>query len=399
LAVLESLVAPPQPPAWFAAASTAVLDGAGVVLAAGGPGELEQATAELLGRQLRRVLREERQGLWFEWWFEELTGVLADRVRGELAGVGRGWQAPWRLLHGLTSVGSPGLASVARAALRGLAKDVAAAGRSDPAARPPAWLAVLPRVAATGEVWLLRDVYGARLGVIAGFCYPGGVDRSVFLFDIDACGLVELANAGVFEEVAQAAAGWRAMVGDTAAGAVPSPVEAADQLECLTQWDGGEVMLRGTESDAALDNWFRARRRVGDLAAALAKRGTPLPAARSLYRDRDTTPMIEAFTAWHAARHGSQPDPQGLDALATEWLEGCLPGTEHAASPHRVRYQQALIGDWIEDPVTAAAKALLPEWVRWNGEQAGLPEYLSQHAADVAAGCVHTTAHCGPADL
>jgi hypothetical protein len=233
----------------------------------------------------------------------------------------------------------------------------------------------------------------------ARFWYPGGVDRSVFLFDIDACGPVELANAGAFEEVAQAAAGWRAMVGDTAAGADPSPVGTADQLECLTQWNGGEETLRGSESDSALDNWFRARRRIHDLSAALAKRGTPLPPARSLYHDLDTTPMIEAFTAWHAARHGGQPDPEALDALAIEWLEGCLPGTEHAASPHRVRFQQALIDDWISDPVTVAVKALLPEWVRWNGEQAGLPEHLSQHAADVAAGSVPTPTHCGPADL
>lgn len=158
-------------------------------------------------------------------------------------------------------------------------------------------------------------------------------------------------------------------------------------------------MLHGTESDSVLDNWFRARRRVHDLAAALANRATPLPPTRSLYRDRDTTPMTSAFTAWHAARHGHQPDPQTLDALATEWLEGCLPGTEHATSPHRVRYQQALIGDWIDDPVTTAVKALLPDWVRWNGEQAGLPEHLTQHTADLTAGHPDTTPHCGPPDL
>jgi hypothetical protein len=254
-------------------------------------------------------------------------------------------------------------------------------------------------VAATGDVWQMRDAYGARLGVIAGISYPGGVDPSVFLFDIDACGVVDLVNAGAFDEVAQAAAAWRAMVGDTADGARPSPVDAADRLECLVHWDAGEAVLRGTESDAALDNWFRARRRVHDVADALRRRGMPLPRARSLYHDRDTTPTAEAFTAWHVARDGTEPDPAVVDALATEWLEGCLPGTEHAASPHRVRFMQALIGDWIDDPVTVAAKALLPVWVRWNGEQAGLPEHLVDRAADIAAGHAPTAPHCGPADL
>jgi hypothetical protein len=89
-----------------------------------------------------------------------------------------------------------------------------------------------------------------------------------------------------------------------------------------------------------LDNWFRARRRVHDVADALRGRGMPLPKHRSLYHDRDTTPMAEAFTAWYDARHGTKPDPDAVEALAEEWLDGCLPGTEHAASPHRVRFQQ-----------------------------------------------------------
>jgi hypothetical protein len=38
----------------------------------------------------------------------------------------------------------------------------------------------------------------------------------VFLFDIDACGFIEIVHAGVFDDVAQAATAWRALVGDTA---------------------------------------------------------------------------------------------------------------------------------------------------------------------------------------
>jgi hypothetical protein len=40
----------------------------------------------------------------------------------------------------------------------------------------------------------------------------------------------------------------------------------------------------------------------------------------------------------------------------------------------------------LDDPITVAAKALLPEWVRWHGEQAGLSEHLLDRGVTVAAG-------------
>ena len=56
---------------------------------------------------------------------------------------------------------------------------------------------------------------------------------------------------------------------------------------------------------------------------------------------------------------------------------GHPPETWHAVSPHRVEFQLALINDWIPDnPITIAARALLPEWLRWHSEQAGLPMHL-----------------------
>jgi hypothetical protein len=166
-------------------------------------------------------------------------------------------------------------------------------------------------------------------------------------------------------------------VGDTAQSAQPERVETAERLVCLVHCDSGEDILKGTESRTVMDNWFRARRRIHDLADALRKRGMPLPAARSLYRDLDTDSMAAEFTDWYARRHGSEPDPEVAGALAEEWMEGVLPDTWHAVSPHRVEFQLTLINDWIsDDPIIVGAKALLPEWVRWHGEQAGLPEHL-----------------------
>ena len=89
----------------------------------------------------------------------------------------------------------------------------------------------------------MRDAYGARIALIAGFSYPDGVDRSVFLFDIDACGFVEIAHAGVFDDVPQAATAWRALVGDTADSAQPERVETAERLLCLVHCDSSLLLL------------------------------------------------------------------------------------------------------------------------------------------------------------
>ena len=53
-------------------------------------------------------------------------------------------------------------------------------------------------------------------------------------------------------------------------------------------------------------------------------------------------------------------------------------------SPHRSEYFREVIGDWLDDPITDTVQALLPEWVRWNGEQVGLPAALIERAVSAA---------------
>ncbi|WP_261576119.1 hypothetical protein [Frankia gtarii] len=251
----------------------------------------------------------------------------------------------------------------------------------------PTWLADLAEVAATGEVWQLRDAYGSRLAVIAGFAYPGGTDPSLFLFDVDACGAIMVVNSGCYDDVAQAAAAWRAFAGESADGTEPQRVETAQELLGLLHAERDELFVVGDESDSALDNWFRAMRRFYDLAEALDQRGLPLPVAESLFGKIDETPSAEAFTAWYTAHHGQPPDDaEAVEVLAHEWLEGCLPGAQHAASPHRVRYFRELMSDWIDDSITVVAKTLLPDWVRWNCEQAGVSEHLTALSVGAAEG-------------
>ena len=359
----------PDRPAWFDRSIKTLIDQAEILMTARGPRELEQATAELIGAELRRAIRDERSGLWFDWLMEELAEAASD-------------QAQWRLLYGLTSIGSPGLRSLAEHLLAQVRNELPADAKAQ-----PEWLRLLPKIRATGEVWEMHDVYGSRFAVIAGFRYPGGVDPSVFLFDVDACEFVRLASAGVFDDVQQAAAAWRERVGEAAAGAVPSPVETADRLSCLAHLELDEALLDGSEPRTVMDNWLRANRRHMDLAEALRRRGTPLPEAKSLYHDLDIAPMAGEFTAWYLRRHGSTPDPEAAEILAEVWLEGALPGTRHSVSPHRARSRlEQINADFIDDPVTTAARALLPELVRWNGEKSGLPGPLVDRSVTAASG-------------
>jgi hypothetical protein len=44
-----------------------------------------------------------------------------------------------------------------------------------------------------------------------------------------------------------------------------------------------------------------------------------------------------------------------------------------------------LIDDWIADAVTTEVLDLLPAWVRWLSERAGLPEHLRERVIAAAA--------------
>ncbi len=356
-----------------------------------GPRELDDVAAQLLGAELHYRLHAHASGLWFDWWFTDLAEAAMIRAGAAITGSDRnGWQPYGRLLHAMTGLGSPALA---QAAHTWLARVVKALPRDLAATQPP-WLRLQSKITATGQLWQLRDGYGGRIAVVAGFAYPDGIDPSVFLFDIDACGFATLAGAGTYDDVEQAAAAWRASVGPTAHGTRPVTVDAPETLHPLAHWDDGEETLRGDEPRPVMDNWFRARRRLHDLAEALRKRRTPLPAWRNLYRDVNAESSIEAFTAWYTQRHGTTPDPDAIEALAYEWLEGIIPGTERVVAPARITHIRALVNDWIpDDPVTIAATTLLPDWVLWNGEQDHLPAHLLDTAVATATATTIPATH------
>lgn len=367
-------------PRWWEPSFDRLIAASDGLLAAQGPRVLEQAAAELIGAELHRAVRDERTGLHLDAWATELIGRSVDWM-ADAAGRGDdAWRGPWWLLHGLAAIGSYGLGAFAWEQ----ASEAAGSLPRDVLAAEPAWLKLLPDIKATGDVRMMRDAYGTRFGVIADFCYPGGVDPSAFLLDFDACGFTVLASAGVFDDVEQAAAAWRDQVGVSAEGLTPAPA-TAESLACLVSCEHGEMFISGNESRAQMDNWFRGPRRIHEIIDMLHERGVVLPEYSPQYHDIDVAPMAAPFTAWYAERHGHEPDGEAVEALAEEWLEGMLPGIEHAVSPHRSEFFRELISDWQDDPVTDAALALLPEWVRWNGEQAGVPAPLIDRAVSAAS--------------
>jgi hypothetical protein len=286
-------------PGWFGTAIPAALDNASVLMAASGPRELEQATAELLGAEMAYRLEHETGGLAFHDFAEDVARAATARIKKSATDQDNTWEAPLRLLHGLNALGTPTIEAVAKAGITHAAKWL----RRMPA-QTPEWLG--HRVVATGEVWRLRDIYGHRVAVIAGFAYPEATSSEVFLFDLDLSYIPAFAGAGVYDDAEQAADAWRKIAGD----AELVRAEDFEDMQELAQLTDDEHTLMGDETRNLLDNRFRARRRVHDLDAVVK-----LPQPHRLF-DADTDVMADLFIEWNTKTYGGVPFLEAVDWLA-----------------------------------------------------------------------------------
>ena len=374
----QELAAEQREPGWWAASHDRVLDASVGLLAASGPRTLEQAVAELIGGELHEAILREESGLGLDLWGMRLVDRAAARASAPTES-GDARTGPVWLLHGLASFGSRGLATDAR-------RHALAASKSLPddlRRSLPGWLAQQP--AATGDVRVIRDVYGTRIGVLAGFRYPADASPWVYLIDLDVSGSFRLVGGGTFDDIDQAACAWRAGVGDSAADAVPEAA-TGESLTCLVYYEHEEEQVWGDESLAVMNEWYRARLRGQAVMQAVEAHGIALPEARYLFADIDYMSAAKPFTNWYSSRHGHVPPRQPVRYLAEEWLEGMLPGTERMVSPARSRFYRELISDWQEGQDRDAALDLLPEWVRWNGEESGVPALFLERAVSAATG-------------
>ncbi|HET9970312.1 MAG TPA: hypothetical protein VFQ68_18910 [Streptosporangiaceae bacterium] len=354
-----------DPTDWWEASHDRVIGQSAALRGEPGSLELEQAAAGLIGGELHAALGREKMGFDMGGWAMQLVDRAAGRVRRD-----RDLGALW-LMHGVAAIGSYGLGDYAA----GRAAKVAA---SLPSAQPD-WLGAVPAV--TGGIQVIRDSYGTRLGVIAGFSYPGRAEPVTWLLDIDGGGFITIAGAGTSGSPDEAAGAWRAAVGQSADPAVPGAVDAG-ALTFLAACAQSEQFAGGRESRSRMDSWYRACRRLDDIVKALSERGMELPWERTRTpraQPADPAPMIGEFSAWYAGRRGRAPDAEIVEEVAGEWLDCVVPGTERLISPTRTTLFRALIGDWRE-PYAAPGVALLTEWVRWLGEESGLPEALIEQA-------------------
>ena len=101
----------------------------------------------------------------------------------------------------------------------------------------------------------------------------------------------------------------------------------------------------------------------------------------------DPDVAMEEFITWYSAKYGDVPDGDAAEGLAEEWLGIMLRGSEYLVSPRRIAaFRDALTGMWLDEEEVAGALALLPDWVRWNGEQAGMAPQLVDEAVSAAKG-------------
>jgi hypothetical protein len=366
----------PVAAAWWPDRVRDVLRGAGGLLDAAGPRELEQATAELIGGVLHQALAQETMGFALQSWLAGLidTAAYDDATLENLY-----------LLHGVAAIAPEPLATQSRGAIERLA----AQGPSG-----PSWLAWTPMIAPTGEVQLIRDAYGSRFGVLIACGYPdeamAGTDY-IYLLDVDTCaGIVEVLDAAIYDDLSTACDAWRTTVGVPAVSATPGSVDAELLADLLPGAHLAEHGVMGGESRRRMDNYYRVLRRSADLAGALAAAGRPLPAEpRQLHELRYGDISIDAYVAefltWYADRHPAPADDEAVEALAETWLEGSLEEARLSCSPHRVRALQSRIGiEWRGDPLTEPVAELLPEWVRWCADRTGLDAKLASRSVAAA---------------
>ncbi|WP_067541648.1 hypothetical protein [Nocardia crassostreae] len=363
-----------------------MLDRRQSLLSATGPRELEQSTAELLGAQLHRALYRPDDDLHLVWWFAELAKDVLNLATRPAPENDPARQSAWRLLHGLIAIAPSDL----------FGEDVQQLVDSNVREAEPSWLTHVCRVQATGASWRMTDIFGTRMAVIAAYEYPGGIDPHVYLFDVDACGPLDVVGAGVFDTVDAAARSWQATVGPAASNSRLDRVTDPADLSFLPFSDDPTAPT-GFESHNRMDNWFRTGRRIDELVATLRRRGTPIPPPVEPRDAPSVQSSIEHFTEWFAVRHDAPPAPNATAQLISVWLDGLFPGTRACVSPHRVTFLKVLIGTWPPGRAAAAAWDLLPEWARYLGERAGLS--ASALSAIAAAAQEATAESCGSAHL
>ncbi|MEU4155050.1 hypothetical protein [Actinoplanes sp. NPDC026670] len=269
-------------------------------------------------------------------------------------------------------------------ALAGVLHD---AGDDEPARRVRAALAaILPSTAldrtgldapapeVAGEVRWTRDRWGSRFAVLAPFATPEGPVRW-YLWDIDACAFVPVTvHAGFYASPEEALAAWQVGVGAFAAGGTAwRRIDDSGLLADLLP-KPEEVSALGGESAEQFTEYHRCR--------SLAEAVLDLPPVLTLNVPETALDLGPGrFVTWWRTR-ADGPEPANLDALAAEMFDSwpmIAPALFDTCSPHRVESVSHQIRDEYREDADELL-ALLPAWVTWLSERAGLPPELRERA-------------------
>jgi hypothetical protein len=364
------------------------------------PVDIETRACTAVGDEFYARLSSGDTGLAPAQWLRALVEETGARLQAAIASGADDWRPLLAFLRGLVRIApeheaSPDFPDIkfprqtAAACLVATARSLADVGLS--AAAVPAadeedgWM--------PGEALVARDAYGSRFLLAVPFSSgeaPGEGDHW-YAWDVDSCWLVTVVGAGAFGSAEDALAEWRDAAGVTAGGAAFSRCSAD-----LAEWLLGPVvrtgplgeMLSGHEHRELIREYFRSRRRGQLVLASLpadGQEGDPVFAA-----EIDTAPFVD----WYAGQHADAPKPGKFRKQAAETagflLEAWGPHehpaeeTVYSCSPHRVEMLGHLVHDDYLPKEGNAVLALLPDWVQWCADRAGLPADLAASAMAAA---------------
>jgi hypothetical protein len=362
--------------------------------------DIETRACAAVGDEFYARLNSGDTGLVPAQWLRALVEETGARLQAAIASGADDWRPLAAFLRGLAGIAPEHEASpdfpdfefpreTAAACFAAAAKSLADAGLSAAAVsaldEEGGWV--------PGDALVARDAYGSRVLLAVPFSggEAAGEGDHWYAWDVDSCWLVMVVGAGAFGSAEDALTEWRDAVGMTAAGARLSrcPGELAAWLLEPSARSGllGD-MLVGGEPRELVREYFRSRRRGQLVLGSLP--GNRQEAGLVLAAEIDTAPFVD----WHAGRHADASKPGKFRKQAAEtagllldaWGPHEHPSEEtvYSCSPHRVETLGRLVRDDYLPKEGNAVLALLPDWVRWCAERAGLPAALAAAALEAA---------------
>ena len=291
------------------------------------------------------------------WWDIELLDADPEVEFGErLVAYSAGRRNSRPALALLRVVAELGTPAQREAASRG-ADALAAAGVPD-----PAWADDLRTVRHTGS-WAYGDVFGDQTSVLLAFDRSGRPHGAMVLVDHTLGGIAK--DAFIVDDLGATLGEMRAMAGDLLWVRELAAAEAAALLvPAFAATDAGRELPLGED--------FRDAR-----ALVLARlRLLPEPPAVLPRRSEDPEPLAEEFLASDARPRDAGADAVAACARLVARLMAEIDGQPGRVSPAKL---ELLLDEHIpevvdeDDPEWEVLPTVLPAWVGWAAERAGLP--------------------------